>query len=256
MIAVAELLAKAIQFLGERREAEELLAHVLRCKRLELYLQFDRPVDEAEVAAFRELVRRRKGGEPIGYLIGEVEFYGAKIRVDRRVLIPRAETELLVDLVAKKRPEGTVVDLCTGSGCIAIALKMRFPKLRVVGVDLSEEALEVARENGIRNGVEVEWRQGDFLEAVKGETVDWLVSNPPYVTEGEWAALDRSVRDFEPKMALVGGLTFYERLKAWKGKFFVEMGADQGPDVQKMFPGSVLHRDWTGRDRFISLECE
>lgn len=252
MTSISELLT----VLGERREAEELLAHVLGCRRMALYMQWDRPVDEAEAALFLGLVKRRKGGEPIGYLIGEVPFYGAQIRVDRRVLIPRPETELLVDLVAQQKPVGTLVDLCTGSGCIAIALKKKFPELRVIGVDLSEEALAVARENGQKNGVEVEWRQGDFLEAVKGEKVDFLVSNPPYVTEGEWEALDPSVRDFEPKMALVGGLSFYERLRGWQGKFFLEIGASQGAEIQKMFPGSTLHRDWTGRDRFISLEAE
>ncbi|SRR6266568_810409 len=189
-----------------RLTAEVLLAHALSCDRVRLYLDFDKPLGDPELARFRDLVRRRGEGEPTAYLTGRREFFGRPFRVDARVLVPRPETELLVEAVLAALPEGgRVLDLCTGSGCIAISLALAGKGARVVATDLSEEALAVARENATALGAAVEFATGDLWSAVHGaEPFDVVVSNPPYVPAKELATLSREVRR-EPCIALDGG---------------------------------------------------
>ncbi len=277
MKTIGEVLKLSASYLQERqaenprRSAEELLASLLKMKRLELYMQFDRPLTEPELAALREQIRRKAKGEPLAYISGEVEFLDCKIRVDRRVLIPRQETEILADLIVKKlgAREGVLWDVCTGSGCLGIALKKALPQLQVVLSDLSKDALALARENARANGVEVEFLEGDFLKPFEGRVCDFFVSNPPYVSQSEYLSLDPSVRDFEPQMAFVGGesgLAFYERLGRDLPRFlkpggvaFLEIGAGQGEAVKKIFSEAEwaqaeLKKDWSGRDRFFFLE--
>lgn len=252
-----------------RLVAETLLAHFLKKQRIELYMHFDRPLVEEELVPFRAALKRVIKGEPMEYILGEVEFFDAKLKITPDVLIPRGETEILLDLICK-RLEGTekkALDLCTGSGCLAVGLKKAHPEIEVVGVDLSEEALCVARQNG----PDVAWLKGDLTEPVRGEKFDLVMCNPPYVTEAEYGQLEASVRGFEPKMALVSGPTgyeFYERLAAELplilapgAKVFFEIGTGQGEGLIKIFSSdfwvdSAVEKDWAGHTRFFSLKTK
>jgi len=189
-----------------RLTAEILLAHALSCDRVRLYLDFDKPLGAPELAAYRELVRRRAAGEPTAWLTGRREFLGHAFRVSPDVLVPRPETELVVEAaLALLPPGGALLDLCTGSGCIAASAALARPDARVVATELSPEALAVARENGAALGAKVEWLLGDLDAPVAaGKTFDVIVSNPPYVPSGEIDGLSREVRR-EPRMALDGG---------------------------------------------------
>ena len=189
-----------------RLTAEVLLGHALSCDRVRLYLDFDKPVGDAELAAYRELVRRRAEGEPTAYLTGRKEFFGHAFAVDARVLVPRPETELVVEAALAALPEGgRALDLCTGSGAIAISLALGRPGARLVATDVSEGALELARENARRLGAVVELAHGDLWAAVhEGERFDVIVANPPYVPTKELEGLSREVRR-EPCIALDGG---------------------------------------------------
>ncbi len=189
-----------------RLTAELLLAHALSCDRVRLYLDFDKPLGEVELARFRDLVRRRGDGEPTAYLVGRKEFYGRPFHVDPRVLVPRPETELVLEAALAALPEGgRALDLCTGSGCLAVSLALERPNARVVATDLSAEALAVARENAAALGAVVDLAQGDLWAAVHGdEPFDVVVSNPPYIPAGELPGLPREVRR-EPCIALDGG---------------------------------------------------
>jgi release factor glutamine methyltransferase len=195
---------------SSRLDAELLAAHALRLRRIDLYLQFERPLDQLQLAGIRELIRRRGAGEPVAYLTGSREFHGRSFAVDPRVLIPRPETETLVELalgVARSR-DGPVriADLGTGSGCIAVTLAAELPRATVIAVDADASALEVARRNAAEHGVaeRVQVLQGSWADPLDSP-VDLVVSNPPYVTRDELAAAEVTVREFEPRLALDGG---------------------------------------------------
>jgi release factor glutamine methyltransferase len=259
-----------------RRQAEELLADFLGLKRLELYLDFDRPMEMREIDLFRERLRKRGKGEPIPYIQGEIEFYNCTIKLTPDVLIPRQETELLTDQIVNDL-KGIPLrglrlwDICCGSGCLGIALKNALPELEVTLSDISEKALAVAKENAERNEVRVKCLQGDLFDPFKGEKTNFIVCNPPYVSEREWESLDREVKDFEPKQALVPGPTglefyirFADELRDYllpRGRVWLEIGYNQGPHILKIFNlngwtrCSVL-KDWAGHDRFFFLENE
>jgi release factor glutamine methyltransferase len=239
-LASEHLAAKGID--GARLDAELLLAHALGLTRVELYTSYDRPLAKEEVDRFRELLRRRAAREPVAYIIGSREFWSLDLHVDRRVLIPRPETETLVEAALKilgatgrraKRggasqdasapapsedPAGAeatpgasaprVLDLGTGSGAIAIALAVELSNARIVATDVTAAALEVAPRNAAKHGVadRIEFRQGDLYAAVRdGERFDLIVSNPPYVRARELKRLAPEVRDWEPAGALVSG---------------------------------------------------
>lgn len=259
-----------------RHEALELISFSLGMRPLDVYVQFERPLTEPELDGCRSLLMRRAKGEPMQHIRGNVEFFDCTFKVNSEVLIPRQETEILVDriatLLAKEDLTGKIlVDLCCGSGCIGIALKRKFPQLHVILSDCSPQALAVANENAEANAVEVEFCEGDFLDPLEGRMFDYLVCNPPYVTEEEFKDLEREVRDFEPKIALVAedqGLAFYRRLAAHlpKGlnpgaKVWLEMGYKQGEAVAGLFkecPAKQMQvqQDWSGHDRFFFLEFE
>src|SRR6266540_6334417 len=185
-----------------RLTAEVLLAHALSCDRVRLYLDFDKPLGDPELARFRDLVRRRAEGEPTAYLTGRREFFGRPFRVDARVLVPRPETELLVEAALAALPEGgRALDLCTGSGCVAVSLALGRNGARVLATDVSGDALAVARENAAALGAVVEFATGDLWSAVHGsERFDVITSNPPYIPTKELAGLSPEVRR-EPCMA-------------------------------------------------------
>ena len=195
-----------------RLDAELLLAHALGVRRLDLYLLHDRPLREPELGAARELVRRRASGEPVAYITGVREFYNRAFAVTPAVLIPRPETETLVEAALRRLRElsedgePTAADLGTGSGCIAVTLAAEIAALHVFATDVSSGALDVARGNAVTHEVEqrVSFIEGDWARPLT-TPVDVLVSNPPYVTSEELAATARDVRDFEPVLALDGG---------------------------------------------------
>ncbi|HLG19861.1 MAG TPA: peptide chain release factor N(5)-glutamine methyltransferase [Bdellovibrionota bacterium] len=193
-----------------RLSAEVILAHALSVGRIDLYLRYDQPFPAACKAAYLDLVSRRGKGEPTAYLTGEKEFYSLRFSVDRRVLIPRPETELLVDealAVIDSLPAVPTVSVCdvgTGSGAIAVAIKKNRPEIAVTAVDANAEALDVARANALQHGVDIAFIRGDLLREVPGP-FDLLVANLPYVTSEDVAQLPKDVRDFEPATALDGG---------------------------------------------------
>ena len=224
-----------------------------------------RKVSENE-AELEVLVDKRLSGEPLQYLEGTAAFGPWDLHVDHRVLIPRPETELLWQIAAALVDSPSViVDLCTGTGALAIALSKSFPDARVFGTDVSAEALDVARLNGSTLEASVEWRCGDLFEALPDDlagAVDLVVSNPPYVAEHEYADLPEDVRR-EPKMALVSGptgLEFYERIASqvgdWlseRGRFALEIGETQADAVMELFAefSPEVRQDLNRRDRFV-----
>jgi release factor glutamine methyltransferase len=190
-----------------RLDAERLLAHALGLQRVELYMHHDRPLTEAELDAARALLARRAGGEPLQYVLGEWGFRGLTLRVDGRALIPRPETETVVErclaLIAG-REEPRVLDVGTGSGAIALAIADEHPGARVTALDVSDDALALAKENAERTGLAVELRRHDLFDGLPGEQWDLVVSNPPYVLEDELPTLPSDVVAWEPGVALVG----------------------------------------------------
>jgi release factor glutamine methyltransferase len=261
-----------------RLGAELLLAHVLKMARLDLYLQHERPVYPDELERFRELCRQRLGGRPLQYITGEQWFYGLPFHVDRRVLIPRPETELLVEFAlelleadgASASGGARILDAGTGSGCIALTMALRMPTLQAVGIDVSLDALEVARTNAERHGAgdRVSFAVGDMTDPLfspPGAPFDMLVSNPPYIPESEWAGLQPEVRDHEPKLALTVpvGMECYQVLSATAGRLLrpggwiaVEIHADGARGVVKLFEEAgmqdiVVKKDYAGLDRIV-----
>jgi len=249
-----------------RLDAEVLLAHVLGTERLRLYLDLDRPLDDAETGRYRDLVLRRSKGEPVAYLTGCREFYGLPMRVRAGVFIPRPETEMLVDYARERNP-ATILDLCTGSGCVAIACAVRLPGAAIVATELDPGSLEVARGNAEANGVSgrIRFLEGDlFAPLGADETFDLILSNPPYVAEGEAAG----VAAFEPGRALYAGsagLEVIRRILAEAprrlrpgGAVALEIGEDQGESARPFassFRRVEVRRDLAGHPRLLIAEA-
>lgn len=211
---VLEVLRKAQAFLEQkgvpqaRIDAEWLMAEALGCSRLELYLQHERPLSEAQLEPLRNAVRRRGAREPLQHILGYVPFCGLDLKCDPRALVPRPETEALAERLVerfKAQAPARVLDLGTGTGALALVLAQAWPQAEVVAVERSAEALSLARENAERNGLErVQWLQGNWFEPVEGR-FGLIVSNPPYLTEAEWVCAEPEVRAGDPREALVAG---------------------------------------------------
>lgn len=235
------------------QEAMWLLEHALAVRSHQLVSHADRLVSPDVLVYAESLVARRVAREPLQYLLGTQEFCGLEFSVSPAVLIPRPETELLIHHVAdhvQTLSDATIVDVGTGSGCVAITLAARLNGRRILAIDRSPEALVVAQRNATRHAVRdrIEWLEGDLLEPLRdlqgADSVDVIVSNPPYISESDWAGLEPDVRVFEPRMALVGGeqgTEFHERLLRESREFLVpggllimEMGAGQAPTVRQL----------------------
>jgi release factor glutamine methyltransferase len=246
-------------------DAQVLLSHALSVSRTQLVIDAKKPLAPDELARFREMVRRRRAREPVAYLLGVREFYGRPFRVDKRVLVPRPDTETLVD-VALARTEARslsmrALDLCTGSGCVAITLARQRPTARVHATDISDEALAVARDNALRLGAyNVSFARGDLFEAVPASLApfDVITANPPYIASGEIDTLDKDVRDFEPRLALDGGndgLAVVRRIVDGApglldagGTLAVEVGAGEADATALLFESRGFRRVAITRD--------
>jgi release factor glutamine methyltransferase len=268
-----------------RLDAELLLCEVLGVDRIRILLDAERPLAPAELSRYRDLIKRRRVHEPVAYLRGSREFYGRSVLVDRSVLIPRPDTETLVEVALRRtRPIhafARLLDLCTGSGCVAISLARERPTWHVDAVDLSPDALATARKNAQRLGAvwNVRWLEGDLF-APLGEVsrpavstggrrprYDIITANPPYIPDAELLELDAGIRDFEPRMALSGGVDGFSittRLVAAAPGFLadggvlaVEIMAGTSAEVMVLFEqaGFVdieVTRDYGGTDRVVS----
>lgn len=279
MLTLLEIIQRTTEFFRKagietaRLDAELILAEVLGLSRMQLYQQFERPLAEIELEKVRPLVKRRAGREPLQHILGWVEFFGLRIKVDRRALIPRPETEELVDLLSRRKPApGSILDLGTGSGALALGLARAFPGARVVAVERSEEALALARENAAGNGLEgrVAFLAGDWFEPLEeGVRLDWVVANPPYLTVEEWETAQPEVRDYEPREALVAdaaGRADLERIIAEApghlapgGLLALETGIEQHASLAETARRAGFGKvnslpDMSGRARFLILE--
>ena len=234
-----------------RLEAEILLASVLGWQRIDLYARYNDAVPPAKLALYRDVVRRRAGREPTQYILGQTDFCGLTFKCDPRALIPRPESEMIIELALEligKAPDALVVDVGTGSGCLAVTAAFRLPQARVVACDISPEALSLAHENAKHHRLleRIEFRCGDFEETLADLTgqVDVLLANPPYVTEDEFANLPPELREHEPRVALVAGvegtevvtrlLDFAPTLLKPGGHLVMEMGLGQAERVRAM----------------------
>lgn len=256
-----------------RLDAELLLGKVLGVDRVRLVLDANQPLAPRELGEYRELIRRRRGSEPVAYILGHREFYGHSFKVDRRVLVPRPDSETLVEAALERTKSrsmyGRAVDLCTGSGCIAISFAKARPTWRVTATDLSEDAAALASENALRLGAVFGFGvvTGDLFAPVSGQRFELVMSNPPYIPSGAIAELDADVRDFEPRLALDGGsdgLSLLSRIVSEAparlepgGVLAVEVQYDQAPRVAALFAehgfGAVArHRDYGGHERVVS----
>ena len=313
-MTVLEAIQKSADFLDKRGvdsprlQAELLLAHALKMPRMKLYLNFERSLNAPETDALRDLVKRRSQREPLQHIVGTTSFCGLEIGVNRNVLVPRPETELLAELGwqflaalvaqrendfpsssspltrgepspaahaapsptsrAREMREISALDFGTGSGCIAIALAAKCPAARVTGLDISSEALALARDNAARNNIaeRIEFLHGDGFAACPGQQFDLVVSNPPYIPSEEIATLQPEVRDFDPRSALDGGLDgldFYRRLAAdagaslkLGGRIMMEFGDGQGESIAEIFKNEKwivesVKEDYSRRPRIL-----
>ena len=253
MITLIDAIQKTAVFFSAKRienarlNAEIIIAKALNLNRLELYLQFDRPLDSENLDQIRDLARRRGKHEPWQYIIGEVDFFDLKLKVDRRALIPRPETEELIDLIVKEkdRAPDKVVDLGTGSGAIALALAMQYPESHVLAVDTSDDALSLAQDNIKRSGLNsrVETQKSSWFNNIEGK-FDLIVANPPYLSELEWDESQPEINKYEPREALVAenhGLNALKHILSHSSNYLntdglvaMETGIDHHPALKEI----------------------
>jgi release factor glutamine methyltransferase len=281
-VTVIEVIKRGTEFLARkgvespRLQVELLLASVLNLPRLKLYIEFERVLAEQELEQTRELLKRRARREPLQHILGSTSFCGFEIKVNRSVLIPRQETELLAERAwaflknrAKETPAPVALDFGTGSGCLAITLACHVPAARIYALDISRAALDLARENAVIHHAheQIEFIESDGLAGLPANLqFDLVVSNPPYIPSPEIDSLPPEVRDFDPRSALDGGecgLTFYsllarqipERLKS-DGELMCEFGDGQADAVLGLFQRQGwriegIEQDLAGRARFL-----
>ncbi len=279
-VTVLEAIQKSTEFLAKknvdspRLQTELLLAHVLKMPRMKLYLNFDRALTTPETDALRELVKRRGGREPLQHIVGSTSFCGYEIAVNRQALVPRPETELLAELgwqflsTINCQPS-TALDFGTGTGCIAIGLAAKCPNSRIIAVDVSADALALAKENALKNkvGERIRFFHGDGFTALPEKfQFDLIISNPPYIPSAEIETLQPEVRDFDPRAALDGGadgLDFYRTFAAQAkpflkpdGKIMLEFGDGKADAIKKILEAEnwivqAVQEDYSQRARII-----
>jgi len=261
---------KGIQ--SARTNAEILLAHILNCKRLDLYLRFDQPLSENEVNLYREFIARRGKYEPVQYIIGYTEFYGLNLNVNPSVLIPRPETEILVETILNElstKENVKILDIGCGSGNISIALGKNLPHSEMVALDISKDALQIAEKNSNKNEVtNIQFVYGDIIlnGILDNHKFDVIVSNPPYVSINEYTTLQNEITKYEPKEAVTDnadGLKFFNKISEFSknklnggGSLFFEIGMGQSKDVSLImmkngFEEIKIVKDYQQIDRVI-----
>jgi release factor glutamine methyltransferase len=279
MLTVLEVLNRSAIYLSEkgiespRTNAELLLAYVLDSKRLELYLAYDKPLSDNEMELMREYLQRRAMNEPVQYIIGSVEFYGLKIKVNPSVLIPRPETEILVETILNLYDEKdiiTLLDIGSGSGNIAISLAVNLPNSRVIATDVSDDAIELAKQNALEHNVEkrIKFIKHDILKNDFSEFPNFniVVSNPPYVSSDQFENLQIEIKNYEPKLAVTDyadGYSFYNKISeksyshlANKGMLFFELSEEQYKKVEYImlsngFKNITIKKDYQDIKRVI-----
>jgi release factor glutamine methyltransferase len=279
-VTVLDIIQRSTDFLktkgveSPRLQSESILAHVLAMPRMQLYLNFERKLSESQIVDCRDLVKRRGNREPLQHLLGTVSFCGLELCVGPQALIPRPETEQLVEqarafLAQLNCPHPKVLDFGTGSGCIAVALAVQCPSVHITALDISTKALELARGNAAAHGIldRVTLVQGDGVAALALDSrFDLIISNPPYVVSAEIDTLQAEVRDFDPRIALDGGsdgLDFYRLLATQTpnhlnpaGGLAMEFGDGQASDISTLLEAQnwIVNPplpDYSGRERFL-----
>lgn len=275
---IRSVLAWAKSYLEEKKiasprlEAEILLSSALGVRRIDLYMDMDRPLVEDELASFRVLLKRRSYHEPVAYILGEKEFFSRKFIVNKSVLIPRPETEILVEKTAALAPENAhILEIGVGSGALVISILLERPDLKAAACDISVEAAAVAHENASLHGVNerLDIVVGDGLSPF-GATFDVVVMNPPYIRKGDFKSMDREVYEYEPECALFGGNDGLDVIKQIlvnisdylnpKGIFLMEIGFDQQEEVEKIVKeaGGLVIKSWekdlAGHARAVIME--
>ena len=274
LINWAESYFKEKGFENPRSEIEWLLRAVLKCNRMDVYLRFEEPLSQSQLATLRSWVKRRLEREPLQYITGFCDFYGREFSVNEHVLIPRPETERLIDTALEKvkgLDSPSILDIGAGSGCIATTLGLEILGSTVLGIDVSEDAIGIANKNKEKLEAEnVSFQKMNILEQRPEGEFDVLVSNPPYIPKGEMDGLMKDVKDFEPTVALTDqkdGLIFYKRF-AEVGKevvksggwIILEVGLEDHPSAVKNifsesgFPDTELIKDYNGDDRVLVIK--
>jgi release factor glutamine methyltransferase len=283
VLTLHALLLKGERLLHERKidspslSVQLLCAHALNTDRLDILVSRNRQLTREQWAAAWELLLRRAAGEPVAYLLGYKEFYGHDFLVDAHVLVPRPETELLIDVADGAMPHDrpfAFVDLGTGSGILAIMTALLRPRCTGVAVDTSLDALEIARENAVRHSVEsrITFLQGNFCEPLRSARFDLVLTNPPYLSEQEHGGVSREVSGFEPRQALCSGPSGMEcietiigqapRIIKKGGMLAMEIGSSQADETRQMLEESgcfsqiTIHRDLAGKDRVVTARRE
>jgi release factor glutamine methyltransferase len=277
LLSILDVIQRSADFLAKRGVAsprlqvELLLAYALKMPRMKLYLNFERVLSEAELDALRALVQRRGQREPLQYIVGSTSFCGIEVGLNRSVLIPRPETELLAErawvFLNQLADAPIALDLGTGSGCLAIALAVNAPKSRVHAVEISEAALALARQNATKHGAQIEFHAGDFFSAAPPDLrCDLIVSNPPYIPSARIETLESEVRDYEPRLALDGGADgqdFYRKIAAQgrgflrpEGRVMLELDEEGADATRKIFVNEgweveALEKDYNGQARIL-----
>ena len=279
MLTVLDALKKTTEYLEKkgiesaRVNAEIMLAYILKCKRLQLYLSFDRPLNENEKNLYREFLQRRVSHEPVQYITGIVGFYGLEFQVNKSVLIPRPETEILVETIIEntnENEETNILDIGTGSGNIAISLAKYLPNSKITAIDKSKDALKIAVKNSELNNVkeQINFIENDILnnQNLFDNVFDLVVSNPPYISKKEYNNLEPELNKHEPSIALTDfsdGVIFYKNISKQaknllntKGKLFFEIGAGQSKKIKEImeqnnFYNIQIIKDYQNHDRVI-----
>ena len=245
-----------------------ILCEVMKLERIELYLKFDLPLNVFELNQIKDYIKRLVNNEPLQYILGKSYFYNLEFVVDKNVLIPRPETEELVDKIVndnKDKSDLVVLDIGTGSACIAISLAKNLKKSKVFAIDVSDSALDIAKTNARINKIDnIEFYNLNILEKIPKTKFDIIVSNPPYISNDEFGKLDVTVKDYEPEIALTDygdGLNFYRRfyeifdkMLNSDGVFYVENSFEQGKDLEKAFKKKYdieIYKDASDIDRFM-----
>ena len=253
---------------NSRKESEWFLSHIYKCDRLELYLKFDQIVDEQKLKLFKSFIIRRLNKEPFQYIINRAPFYGRDFYVNENVLIPRPETETIIDIVKNNKVD-SILDIGTGSGCLAITLSLEKVARQICAIDKYQNILDLAKVNAAKNNCQnISFKKIDIINEIPNKKFNIVISNPPYISKEELKSLDSEILNYEPHNSLTdnsNGLIFYKRfdnifesIVLPEGKFIVEFGGEnQLQDIRKIFNDEkynlVFHKDLNGSYRVVEI---